>query len=73
MNITEALNALCERRDLSQTEAKEIFDVVMSGSATAAQIGGLLTALRTKGETSDEIAGAGKRHARRLDKGFRVC
>lgn len=60
MNITEALNAICERRNLSQAEAKEIFDIVMSGSATAAQIGGLLTALRTKGETSDEIAGAAR-------------
>ena len=31
---------------------------VMSGDATDAQIGGLLVALRMKGETTDEIAGA---------------
>ena len=30
---------------------------IMSGSASDAQIGGLLTALRIKGETSEEIAG----------------
>ena len=37
---------------------------MMSGAATPAQIGGLLMALRVRGETVEEIAGAAARHAR---------
>ena len=43
---------------LSRAEAAAAFDVLMSGEATPAQIGGLLMALRVRGETVDEIAGA---------------
>jgi anthranilate phosphoribosyltransferase len=45
-------------RPLSRAEAEAAFDVVMSGAATPAQIGGLLMGLRVRGETVDEIAGA---------------
>jgi anthranilate phosphoribosyltransferase len=45
-------------RPLDRAEAERAFDVVMSGAATPAQIGGLLMALRVRGETVDEIAGA---------------
>ncbi len=44
--------------DLSDDEARAAFDMIMTGKATPAQIGGLLMALRMKGETVDEIAGA---------------
>jgi anthranilate phosphoribosyltransferase len=43
---------------LSREEAREAFGIIMSGEATAAQIGSFLTALRMRGETVDEIAGA---------------
>ncbi|WP_157019198.1 anthranilate phosphoribosyltransferase [Mesorhizobium xinjiangense] len=43
---------------LTFEEAREAFDIVMSGEATPAQIGGFLMALRVRGETVDEISGA---------------
>ncbi len=43
---------------LSRDEAREAFDIMMSGEATPAQIGGFLMALRVRGETVDEIVGA---------------
>src|SRR6266436_1686699 len=43
---------------LSRDEAASAFDSMMSGEATPAQMGGLLMALRVRGETVDEITGA---------------
>lgn len=43
---------------LTFEEARAAFDVIMSGEATPAQIGGFLMSLRVRGETVDEIAGA---------------
>ncbi len=43
---------------LSREEARTAFDIMMSGAATPAQIGGFLMALRVRGETVDEITGA---------------
>jgi anthranilate phosphoribosyltransferase len=43
---------------LTRAEAEQAFDVVMSGEATPSQLGGFLMALRVRGETVDEIAGA---------------
>ncbi|BDA84686.1 anthranilate phosphoribosyltransferase [Aureimonas sp. SA4125] len=43
---------------LSRAEAEEAFGVMMAGEATPSQIGGFLMALRVRGETVDEIAGA---------------
>jgi anthranilate phosphoribosyltransferase len=45
-------------QDLSATEAKEAMDIIMTGQATQAQIGGYLVALRMKGETVEEITGS---------------
>lgn len=43
---------------LAFEEAREAFDIMMSGEATPSQIGGLLMALRVRGETVEEISGA---------------
>ncbi len=43
---------------LSREDAKMAFDIMMSGEATPTQIGGLLMALRVRGESVDEITGA---------------
>ncbi len=43
---------------LTRAEAETAFETIMSGAATPAQIGGFLMALRLRGETIDEIAGA---------------
>ena len=58
MEIKAALTRLVDGESLSQAEASSVFRQVMSGEATPGQIGALLTALRMKGETPEEIAGA---------------
>jgi anthranilate phosphoribosyltransferase len=55
--IREAIAALVERRDLTETEAAAVTDEIMQGEATPSQVSAFLTALRMKGETADEIAG----------------
>jgi anthranilate phosphoribosyltransferase len=57
MNVQQALARLLDGHDLSRADARAVMNEVMAGEATAAQIGGLLVALRLKGETADEIAG----------------
>jgi anthranilate phosphoribosyltransferase len=57
VTVQEALARLLDGHDLSREQARGMMNEVMSGDATPAQIGGLLVALRLKGETADEIAG----------------
>ncbi|MEL7215290.1 MAG: anthranilate phosphoribosyltransferase [Pseudomonadota bacterium] len=52
------LVAAAADRPLTRVEAERAFEVIMQGEATAHQIGGLLMALRTRGETVDEYAAA---------------
>lgn len=56
MNIKETIYRLIERRDLSPEEAGEVMGAIMEGNTTESQIGAFLTALRMKGETTEEIA-----------------
>jgi anthranilate phosphoribosyltransferase len=58
MNIQQALARVVQGDNLSRNDMQAVMYQVMSGDATDAQIGGLLVALRMKGETADEIAGA---------------
>ncbi len=43
---------------LTRAQAEEAFNIIMEGEATAAQTGGFLMALRTRGETVDEYTAA---------------
>ncbi len=45
-------------RPLTRAEAEDAFGLLFAGEATPSQIGGLLMALRTRGETVDEYAAA---------------
>jgi anthranilate phosphoribosyltransferase len=56
--ITSQLGRLSAGQDLSLAEMTEVIDQVMSGTVPPGEIAVLLTALHTKGETVDEIAGA---------------
>ena len=56
--IQESLAKLLDGVDLTRDESRRVMDSIMGGEATPAQIGGFLVALRLKGETADEIAGA---------------
>lgn len=58
MNIQQALAKVVGGESLRRQEMQDVMHQVMSGDATDAQIGGLLVALRMKGETAEEIAGA---------------
>lgn len=58
MKIQEALARLLEKGDLSMQDMTTVMQQVMTGEATPSQIGGLLIALRMKGETVDEVAAA---------------
>lgn len=58
--IKEAIAKVVTHTDLSEQEMVAVMDEIMSGSATEAQIGSFITALRMKGETVDEIAGAAR-------------
>jgi anthranilate phosphoribosyltransferase len=56
--LQQAIRRLADGESLSSTEAGAAFDVVMAGDATPVQVAALLTALRVKGETPQEVAGA---------------
>ena len=55
--LTTAIDALASGRDLSQADAAAALGEIMAGEASEVQIAGFLIALRTKGETVDELAG----------------
>jgi anthranilate phosphoribosyltransferase len=54
------LALVAQGKSLSESEAEAAFDIIMSGDATPSQMGGFLMALRVRGETVDEIAGAAR-------------
>lgn len=58
--IKEFISKVVQGHDLKEVEMEKAMDEIMSGTATPAQIGSFITALRLKGETVDEIAGAAR-------------
>ena len=58
--IREAIAKVVQGEDLSEAQMVGAMQEIMGGEATAAQIGALITALRMKGETIEEITGAAR-------------
>jgi anthranilate phosphoribosyltransferase len=57
MTIGDAIKKVVERSDLAEQEAESVLEQIMSGECSDAQIASLLTAMRMKGETVDELTG----------------
>ena len=55
--LTEAIDALAARSDLSAEQTAGVLAEIMGGNASEAQTAAVLIALRTKGETIDELVG----------------
>lgn len=55
--MKELIRKVTERQHLTRQEAASAMRTIMEGGATDAQIAGLLTALRTKGEQTEELLG----------------
>ncbi|MEJ2171079.1 MAG: hypothetical protein P8X90_36785 [Desulfobacterales bacterium] len=64
--IKQLITKVVRGKDLTEDEMAAAMAEIMTGAATAAQIGAFITALRLKGETVDEITGAapGSSHLR---------
>jgi anthranilate phosphoribosyltransferase len=58
MSDIKSLIGAAADRPLTRAEAEAAFGILFNGEATPAQVGGLLMALRTRGETVDEYAAA---------------
>jgi anthranilate phosphoribosyltransferase len=55
--LTRAIDAIASGQDLSLKDAASVLSEIMSGNASEIQIAAFLIALRTKGETAQELAG----------------
>jgi anthranilate phosphoribosyltransferase len=55
--LTQAIDLLAARQDLSVEQAAAVLAEIMAGNASEAQTAAVLIALRTKGETVDELVG----------------
>lgn len=65
----EYLNQIIQRHDLTESQMADMMNLVLTGNATEAQIGAMMAALATKGETFEELAGAARamrKNARRI-------
>ena len=60
IDLKPMLATVADGISLSENEAEQAFDIIVSGDATPSQIGALLMALRLRGETVEEITGAAR-------------
>jgi anthranilate phosphoribosyltransferase len=70
--ITEHLNQLLQRKDLTFEQARDLLDAVFTGEVPAGQIAAFLTAMHIKGAAPSELAGLARslrHHAVRVDCG----
>ena len=58
LDLKAAIQKAVAGENFRSEQIQEVFGIIMEGKATPAQIGGLLIALRMKGVTAEEIAGA---------------
>lgn len=68
MTDIRPLIGIAATRPLTGPEAESAFSALFDGAATPAQIGGLLMALRVRGETVDEIAAAARAMRARMNR-----
>ncbi|MBP8645113.1 MAG: anthranilate phosphoribosyltransferase [Syntrophobacteraceae bacterium] len=66
--LRESLKRIIQRQDLDETEMAEVMNEIMTGNATDAQVGALMAALATKGETFSELAGAARTMRRKATR-----
>ncbi len=62
------LKKIIQRHDLHESEMSEMMDEILSGQATDSQIGAMMAALATKGETFGELAGAARTMRKRATR-----
>jgi anthranilate phosphoribosyltransferase len=70
--LTEAIDRLSDNQHLPPDDASRVLSEIIEGNASEAQTAAFLIALRTKGETAEEIAGLAsvlREHAVRVDGG----
>ena len=60
MEVTSILNRLVDFQNLNAQESYKLFLKIMEGEISPILVGAILTALRMKGETKEEIVGAAK-------------
>jgi anthranilate synthase/phosphoribosyltransferase len=68
VSIRSIVEKVVEKKDLDMKESEQVMDMIMSNELTNAQIASLLTALRMKGESVDEIVGFAKTMRKKSEK-----
>ncbi len=64
--LKPVLDRIARGSHLSETEAETVFDLIMQGAATPAQVAGLLMGMRVRGESVAELTGAVRAMRRRM-------
>src|ERR687891_719883 len=68
LEMRALLGRIASGEPLSLPEARDAFEIMMSGDATPAQVGGFLMGLRVRGETVDELTGGAQALRERMLK-----